>query len=345
MSKAMRKRLSNLRRQQQSRLRNLSGGNHLGMESLEDRLLLAADAGRDATGQILVTDVALNDGVPTLDEAVRDSFSFAHTDDSLTLLSNSTLPLDLRIGLQGDQLSVWDAGQLIVETPFDNLTQISVAGSAAYDDVLAIDFNTDVPLDIVYEGGDGGYDVLDLSGVRIGSYTPGAVFGDGVITAGLSTITFTGLEPVTIDGGTVNGASGDVDTASIPSTFTFTSPHGADSILIDSMSAGTNRISGTSGGVSFEEVIFSNIQDVIIDLGANDSAEEADDVVTIGATIEATGLNSLAIQAGTGADELRIEAGEIVAENAANCDYLQRRRWRRYPGGIRRGGGRRTGTG
>jgi len=39
-------------------------------------------------------------------------------------------------------------------------------------------------------------DVLDLGGVRIGSYTPGAVFGDGVITAGGSTIHFTGLEPV-----------------------------------------------------------------------------------------------------------------------------------------------------
>ena len=86
--------------------------------------------------------------------------------------------------------------------------------------------------------------------------------------------------------------------------------------LINSMSAGSRSDFGYGGGVSFEEVIFSDIQDVIIDLvpttarGSGRHGHDRGDDRGYGFA------DSLAIQAGTGADELRIEAGEIVAENA-----------------------------
>lgn len=234
----------------------------------EDAVIAPAQPDVESISDQLVETLRSANGPPAVVEHF-DSLSLTHDNGSLTLLSNGVRPLDLLIGLQDDHLSIWDADQLISDTPLDDLAQISVIGSAAYDDVLAIDFHADVELDFIYEGGDGGYDVLDLSGVGIGSYTPGAVFGDGFITAGLSTILFTGLEPVFIDGSAqVNGNI----TAATDSSFTFTTPRGADDILIDTPEADQTRISGTSDGDDFESITFKNIANVIIDTGANDVA-------------------------------------------------------------------------
>ena len=62
-----------------------------------------------------------------------------------------------------------------------------------------------------------------------GTYTPGQVFGDGTIQAGATSISFTGLEPVVIDGATVTGTS-PAGLTTTATTLTFTTAGSTDVI-------------------------------------------------------------------------------------------------------------------
>ena len=109
-------------------------------------------------------------------------------------------------------IDVWDfQPQRLAER---GICGLIIQGTDDTDDTLVVDLSRgDLPIPITFHGGTGGYDTLIIKGMSTGSYTPGAVFGDGTIQAGATSISFTGLEPVFID-----GASPSL------STFTFTTP-------------------------------------------------------------------------------------------------------------------------
>ena len=159
----------------------------------------------------------------------------------------------------------------------------------------------------VIDGGVGGFDTLVVRGTSAGSYTPGAVFGDGMVVAGQSRIQFTGLEPVIMDGTGVAGG-----------TLTFTTPStgdGSDILTIDSPASGQNRISGTSGGVPFESITFSNYANVVINTAANDTAGSTGDVVSFIGDLSATGLTNFTVT--TGAHNDRIDLSQLGAIGAS----------------------------
>ncbi len=204
-------------------------------------------------------------------------------------------------------INVWDfQPQLLAES---GVCGLIIQGTDETDDTLVVDLSRgDLPLPVTFHGGAGGYDTLVILGMVAGTYTPGQVFGDGTIQAGVSSISFTGLEPILIDGATVTGTGPTgLDTSARPSTLTFTTPGGVDVITIDSPAAGQNRISGTSGGVAFESITFTNIQTVVIDTGTHDVAGSDADSITIVSGLVATGLANLTITTGTGDDVLRVQ--------------------------------------
>ena len=96
-------------------------------------------------------------------------------------------------------IDVWDfQPQLLAE---QGISGLIIQGTDETDDTLIVDLSRgDLPLPVTFHGGAGGYDTLVISGMAVGSYTPGPVFGDGTIEAGATSISFTGLEPVFIDG-------------------------------------------------------------------------------------------------------------------------------------------------
>ncbi|HSH94584.1 MAG TPA: hypothetical protein VK968_10605, partial [Roseimicrobium sp.] len=191
-------------------------------------------------------------------------------------------------------------------------------GSDATDDTLTIDLaRGDVPLSVEFHGGAGGFDSLILHGATSGSYTPGQVYGDGVIQSGQTSVSFTGLEPVYVNGATVTGTPPGGLTVANPS-FTFVTPGGVDDISIDRVGADVGpdqlRISGTSGGTAFEYIVFKNIQTVTINTGTNDTTGSWNDKVTVNAALFATGLQNLIINTGNGDDTVDLK--KMAGNNA-----------------------------
>ena len=180
------------------------------------------------------------------------------------------------------------------------IRSLTIQGSDSTDDTLHVDLSHgDLPLDVTFHGGDGGFDTLIIGGASSGSYTPGKVFGDGVFQSCSTRLDFTGLEPVIVDGTGVAGG-----------TFTFTTSStgaGNDLLTIDSPAAGQNRISGTSGGVTFESVTFSSYLHVIIDTGTNDQAGANQDEIHLTSALVASALLDLTISTGAGNDSVDLD--------------------------------------
>ena len=179
--------------------------------------------------------------------------------------------------------------------------EVWIVGSPAVDDTLTIDLTT-APLSdlaIRFDGGQGGFDSLILKGhdglavryLAVGRDSGSIELrGGGIVT----TVQFSGLEPVTVSGVT---------------DYTFTTTGGgADVITIDSPAPGQNRISGTSGGVAFESVTFFDVPHVTIDMG-----DDADTITTDGSGLVASGLSSLTILTGNGDDTISIEGASVTA--------------------------------
>ncbi|MDG1364680.1 MAG: LEPR-XLL domain-containing protein, partial [Akkermansiaceae bacterium] len=189
-------------------------------------------------------------------------------------------------------------------------TNLIINGSPSTDDTLIVDLTAgDLPINVTYHGGDEGFDTLVVNGAQNGRYTPGEVFGDGVIQSGLSLISFTGLEPVIVDG------TGDPD-----GTFTFETPvtalGGNDVIAIDSPAAGQNRISGTSSGGPFESITFSNFLHFVVDTGANDASGSDRDEIQFASPLLAVGLETLTVRSGAGDDLLLIDQASVSLSGA-----------------------------
>ncbi|MCU0915919.1 MAG: pre-peptidase C-terminal domain-containing protein, partial [Planctomycetes bacterium] len=189
---------------------------------------------------------------------------------------------------------------------------VQIIGTDEADDTLSVNIDTLSSLagaiDIFYRGGEGGYDSLVVTSAPRFSMDYWAVGADsGVVTLGdlvtTATISFTGLEPVSI----TSGAS-----------YTFTTTGGADSIMIDSPALATNRIAGTSGGTAFESVTFQNVASVTVDTGANDVAGNNADSITIDDTgLVATALTTFAVITGAGDDVVTVVPSAQAAISVA----------------------------
>ena len=203
------------------------------------------------SGTALLSTAALNDYAHTLSTApVQHDSQQAITTlfGSTGLSAQVTATQELTVYATGDiSLSNLHTDELLSL----GFTSLIIEGSDSTDDTLIVDLSTgDVPLNVTYHGGAGGYDTLKVGGVSRGNYTPGQVFGDGVFTSGTTYIAFTGLEPVIIDGSlpspSVSSGTATSGTTSLTNgTFTFTTPstgNGNDLITIDSPAPGQNRV-------------------------------------------------------------------------------------------------------
>ncbi len=135
-------------------------------------------------------------------------------------------------------------------------------------------------------------------------YTPsGTTNGTGTIEFGSSKISLTGVEPISVN---------------TLSSLTIVTPNDADLITVDAPSAGTNRVSGSSGGVSFSAISFTNTSAVIINADTN--GVSGGDTVTISADLAATGLSSFTVNTGSGADTINasLVTSHGVVVNAGN---------------------------
>ena len=148
-------------------------------------------------------------------------------------------------------------------------------------------------------------DSLRLTGTPTGSgvYRPDPVeTGAGMIGFDGQTINFSGLEPVTVSGFR---------------TFELETPNSVDNLHIDMPTPGRHRLSGTSGGVAFESLTFSDVDTLIVDMGTADSGAAADQLVVIGGDMPAAGVNLLEVQSGTGSNLVQVDAGVINLTTSA----------------------------
>ncbi len=172
------------------------------------------------------TGLLVDDGVSELQAPVEyDPSNLPSSTEELidTLHAPNPPPqeADLLTVTASGTINVWDLDPASLAE--SGIRGLIIQGADDTDDTLIVDLSRgDLPLPVTFHGGAGGYDMLVISGMAVGSYTPGQVLGDGSIQASATSISFTGLEPVFID-----GASPAI------STFTFTTPLSADVITID----------------------------------------------------------------------------------------------------------------
>ena len=170
---------------------------------------------------------------------------------------------DLTLRLQPSIVELLDnnQGAVLTSVSLAGLDKVEIWGTDDSDDTLTVDLSNPLPLDldIVFHGGDGGFDSLVLIGnecLEVNYTTIGTDSGLIELSSASATATifFTGLEPVTVSNVT---------------SYTFTTQGGVDEIVIDSPGPGENRITGTSDGTSFESVTFFNVGSVTIDTATN----------------------------------------------------------------------------
>ena len=175
--------------------------------------------------------------------------------------------------------------QLVFLSPAASAPEITVEGSSD-DDTLNVSFANGDPISngLTYHGGSQiSADTLVVFGAgdQSGVYHPDpTTFGNGTITVGSTTIEFTGLEPVVIH---------DLQSVS------FISPGSRDNVIVDSPAPNQNRIRGTSDGLPFEELVFENVPEIVIDLNQNDIDGMGDDTITFESDLVATNLQMLAL--------------------------------------------------
>jgi hypothetical protein len=218
--------------------------------------------------------------------------------------------------------------RVLASTPLEDIASVKIIGTSEGNDRLTVDFSDPFWLEggIEYEGGAGWYDTLVVAGnssISVDYTAQGTDSGIIRLSEGIykTTLTFSGLEPVVISGAAdYTFSTSDLSElfpielypTGIPADLT-----GEDHIVIDSPAAGQNRISGTSGGYGFEEVIFSGVTNLTINVGANDGAGGPADTITIlGDAVEnkgfvATGLQSVAIETGEGDDAVVFAASDF----------------------------------
>lgn len=240
-------------------------------------------------------------GTVIIEEAVAlNRFSSSTTvtinGDQDSVNQNDTV--NVALDATGMYLEVRINGDLEFSSPKSQVSELNILGWGG-NDTLTVDFTNGNPVPaggLMFDGATGADDALAVvgTGSSIGSYTPGTTAGDGVVNVDGSTITFTGLEPVNVNGF---------------NEFTFVTPNSNDVLTVDSPGAGQNRVSGTSGGVAFEAVTFWNVAHFKVDTAANDAPlANPNDTVTFTSDLVAAGLASFTVEMGAGNDTANASA-------------------------------------
>jgi hypothetical protein len=226
------------------------------------------------------------------------------TNDSYFVRLSPTAPkVQIFINSSTDQTPIYTINASLLAS----LTIKSGAGN----DVLSVDFSNGNPIPaggIVYDGGSNSgtpgdsLEVIGASGLSASYLPSGSVAGSGTFSVGTSNISFAGLEPVT---------------ASEFDSLTVITPNGNDTIEIDSPAAGQNRIGGLSGGMAFESLSFLDVASVLIDTATNDGAGGNDAVHIGGAGMVASGLGTLSLNVGLGANFVLIDGGSVQLDTTA----------------------------
>ena len=195
------------------------------------------------------------------------------------------------------------SGPVLLNEPIATLVNITINGGDG-DDTLTVDLSGgDVipPNGIFFNGnGQAGGDSLIVigDGTNTGAYTPDSTTnGNGLVFADtIGNITFTGLEPVQV--------------SAFPA-FTFISPNSDDIITIaDGVGMGGEdalNVSGTSGGIGFEDLTVFDVATFTVDLGTNDAGTPDDDVTYNNLTTP-QGIASVNVNTGAGDDFVEIAA-------------------------------------
>ncbi|MGZ0163483.1 MAG: hypothetical protein ACKVII_06185 [Planctomycetales bacterium] len=234
-------------------------------------------------------------GFETVDATGTLSFAIGATVDA-----NDGTGDTYNVSIQSGLLEVEVNGNVVLQQDVATIDQLVIDGSDD-DDTLTVNYSNGSPIPVgglIFNGGDQTTvdgDALIVIGAGInsnssGTYTPsGTTNGDGVVSIDGSTITFTGLEPVLV---------------SQITTFAFVTPNAIDVIVIDSPAAGQNRVTGTSGGVTFESLIFSDVADFTLDAESNDVDSTSADSITFTADLLAANLASMSVNGGLGNDTI-----------------------------------------
>ena len=218
------------------------------------------------------------------------------------------LALALRYNKEAGVFEIVDGAQGSVLSSFSSasFSQIVINGAKYNRDTLIVDLSglEGRNLEVVFNGGDGGFDSLQVTG---GEFESGQYIGigadSGVIefTAGDAKVVvrFTGLEPTSSSTALQNLTFRTLDYGA-----------GVDVLVLDSPAPGTTRISGTIGGTVFENFTFANVTNLVLDTHSNDSAGADADSVTINeGALAAAGLQNLTVETGGGDDRVTIYGG------------------------------------
>jgi len=265
---------------------------------------------------------------PPVGETVNSEATNAPSDDeessaSLWVFRASAEQNDLTLRFKNADSAVVElldnsTGEVLGNWLATDVHALHIIGSNVADDTLTVDLSSAEPsgFEVLYWGGEGGYDSLVVEGTSSFSadYTAiGADSGTIELTnqSVAITISFAGLEPVEVYNLT---------------DYTFTTTGGADIITIDSPAPGQNRITGTSGGIEFEAVTFWNITNFTLDTGANDLPGDDADSITIDTPgLIATGLATFTIITGDGHDTVAVVPSAttaITVDGGAGWDVL-----------------------
>ena len=219
--------------------------------------------------------------------------------DKITLTSGGGTTVNVSVGAYRDSGFVGEIGSDYTYTIDDSNGILIETGIG--DDQVTI--NANINANITVHGMKGNDQLIVLGdGASSGSYTPGTAavneidgntYYSGKVVAGGTTINMGEYQ-----------LGGAVSVQGI-TNFSFVSPNSNDVLTEDSPSAGADRISGTSGGVGFVPLTFTNVSHFTVDTGSNDGASPNDSVTLQAAP--ATGLLDMAVNTGAGDDTLNVD--------------------------------------
>ncbi len=137
-------------------------------------------------------------------------------------------------------------------------------------------------------------------GLASGTYTPA-----GAMQVGLDGNNDFRGQITIVGGATINleefQTTGSVNVQNLGS-FTLRTPNSADNLTIDTLATATNRVAGSSGGVNFVPLVFSNIASFVLDTGTNDGSGTGNDTINLNSVFIATGLQNFTVNTGSGND-------------------------------------------
>jgi len=239
--------------------------------------------------------------------------------------ASSLGPNDLTLRLNGANLEIYDSDSqaVVASLPYAEAKLVQIFGADGAANNLTIDFSGGyftVTGGITFIGGAGGNNQLRIigNGKTTGAYMPdgtaGITPGSGtmqVASGGQSvSIAFVGLQPIEVSG---------------MASYQLVTPNSNNNVTLAAGSGSSGQsaevVSGSSGGVPFENLTFFGIPLFTLDVGTNDGAS-SNDTINVQATLNGT---TTTIQTGAGVDTINVssDAGRNVPVQGRHIDTIQ----------------------